>query len=861
MSWERFFRRRYWDQERARELDAYLEEETAEDVARGMSPEEARYAARRKLGNTTLIREDIYRMNSLGWLETLWQDLRYAVRMLRKNPGFTMVAVLTLALGIGATTAIFSVVYAVLLRPLPFKDPGRLVMVWETWDKRGEDRVVVAPANYADWKDQSKTLERMTAIWWFGSTITINGEPTDIRSVRVSSDFFEALGVWPARGRAFSAEEQTHDGFRVAILSDSLWRKLGGDPALVGKTVQLDRKPYTVIGIMPPGFNFPSEDDAWFPLPNDTVVGQRRGDHFLRVIGKLKAGSSIASAQREMDTIAARLRQAYPKENGSIGLGANVISLQEQTVGEARRALLMLLAAVGCLLLIACANTANLMLARVAARQREFALRLALGAGRWRVIRYVLAESTLLAAAGAGLGVAWAYLGVRAFVAFDPVKLPRIQEVAVNPGMLLFTLLVAVSTGVLCGLAPGLWSSRPDLNKSLKDASENLSGRPSPTLARSALAVIQITLSMVLLTGGGLLLRSFIERVSVPLGFQPDGVLAVELPWSINSQIDGLLERLRALPGVESAGAAASFPYGGPNTSAPIEIEGRPLTAAAEELDAGMTPVTPDYLRAVGMTLRAGRFIAASDTATAPRVAVINEALAHRYFPGQDPIGKQFRFWGNPWYTVVGIAGNVKGFGVDGEPMPNVYLSRLQADWGNPVYVMIRTAVPPASIARVVREEIRSWNKSVVIGTLTPIQDLLAESVTVPHFYMVLVLAFGALALTLAAVGLYGLLNYSVARRTHEIGVRMALGAERGDVLEMILRQGFTLILTGVGLGLAAAWASVRAIESMLFRVHPRDAATFGSACLVLIIVGLLACYLPARRATKVDPMVALRHE
>jgi putative ABC transport system permease protein len=356
------------------------------------------------------------------------------------------------------------------------------------------------------------------------------------------------------------------------------------------------------------------------------------------------------------------------------------------------------------------------------------------------------------------------------------------------------------------------------------------------------------------------LLRSFIQRVSVPLGFRPDGVLAVELPWAINPRIDEVLERLRALPGVQSAGAATSFPNEPPGSWGPVEIEGRPM-AAGEEPDAGETLVTPDYFRAAGMTLREGRFIAPTDTATAPPVAVINEVLAHRCFPGQDPIGKRIRRGSNTWYTVVGIVGNMKGFGVDGDPMPNIYFSRLQDDWGNPVYVLIRTAVPPSNMAEVVRKQIRAWNKNFAINKLAPVEDLLADSVTVPRFYMLLVLAFAALAITLAAVGLYGLLNYSVAHRTHEIGVRMALGAESGDVLEMILRQGLTLILVGVVLGLAGAWAATRALESMLFQVHARDAATFGGACLVLIAVGLLACYIPARRATKVDPMVALRYE
>jgi putative ABC transport system permease protein len=831
--------------------------ETDENVARGMSPEEARYAARRKLGNTTLIREEIYHMNTLEWVESFWQDLRIAVRKLMKTPSFTLVAVLTLASGIGANTAIFSVVYAVLLRPLPFKDPARLVMLWETSEFWREKRSVVAAANFGDWKEQSRTVEHMTALWWSGSTITLNGEPTDIPAVRVTSDFFDALGVMPARGRPFSSEEQRHDGFRVAIISDSLWRRLGGDSNLIGKAVELNREPYTVVGIMPPGFNFPSNDDAWFPLPPD-VLGTTRSDHSLRVFGKLKPGVSVAQAQTEMDTIAARLRQAYPKDNE--GIGVNVVSVQEQTVGEVRHALYVLLAAVSCLLLIACANVANLMLARATTRQREFALRRAMGASRARLIRYVLGESFLLALAGGGLGTVWAYFGVRAFVVLDPVKLPRIQEVAVNPSMLLFTFLVSVCTGILFGLAPALRSATLDLNEELKEGSERQYGRPSRLRGRSALAVAQVALSVVLLAGAGLLLRSFIRRVSVPLGFRPEGVLAVDLPWLINPQVDQLLDRLRALPGVQSAGAATQFPNEPPNSWGPMEVEGQPA-ADGRGPDAGRSAVTPDYFRAAGMTLREGRLIAPSDTATAPVVAVVNEALVRRCFPGQDPLGKHIRRGSQYWYTIVGVVGNTKGFSVDGDPMPNIYLSRAQEGQGNPVNVVIRTAVPPASVAGAVRKEIRSWNKNIVISRLAPIEDLLSDSVTVPRFYMLLVLAFAALALTLAAVGVYGLLNYSVGSRTHEIGVRMALGAERGDVLEMILRQGLALIMIGVVLGLAGAWASTRALESMLFQVHARDAVTFIGACLVLIVVGLVACYLPARRATKVDPMVALRYE
>jgi putative ABC transport system permease protein len=791
-------------------------------------------------------------------MSTLLQDLRFGLRTLAKNPGFTVAATITLALSIGANTAIFSVVYAVLIRPLPFKEPGRLVMLWQTSAEQRENRIVVSPANFADWKQQSSSLEDMTAIKRDSGVITIDGEPTEIHAVQVTSDFFDAVGVRPVRGRAFSSEEQAHSGFRVAILSDSLWRRLGGDPALVGKTAELNRKPHTVIGIMPPGFSFPSDDEAWFPLPQGEVVGKGRGNRSLRVIARLKPGTNVAQAQSEMDTIAARLRQEYPVENN--GVGVNIVSLQEQTVGEVRRGLLVLLAAVGCLLLIACANVANLMLARATVHRREFALRVALGASRWDVMRYLMTESILLALAGGVLGVAGAYWGVRAFVAFDPIKLPRIQEISVDPSMLLFTLLVAASTGALFGLAPALRSSRPDLDETLKQGSERLGSAPSRATGHSVLAIVQVALSMLLLTSAGLLVRSFIHRVTVPLGFRPDGLLAVELPLSIMPRLDELLDRLRALPGVQSAGAAASFPNDPPGTSAPIEVEGAPA-ARGGDVYAGKTPVTPDYFHTAGMTLREGRFISRSDTATAPPVAVINEALLHRLLQEQDPIGRRIRYRGDTWYNVVGVVGSVKGFGVEGDPMPNVYFSRLQIGWFNGVNVLIRSAVPPSSMAGAVRKEIRSWNKNVMIWTLAPVEDLLSESVAVPRFYMLLVLAFAALALTLAAVGVYGLLNYSVAHRTHEIGVRMALGAERGDVLEMILREGFTLILTGVVLGLAGAWASTRVLERLLFQVGARDALTFGSACLVLIVVGLLACYIPARRATNVDPMVALRYE
>jgi putative ABC transport system permease protein len=609
---------------------------------------------------------------------------------------------------------------------------------------------------------------------------------------------------------------------------------------------------------MPRGFTFPSESELWFPsVPDESRLGQ----HELRVIGRLKVGVTVAQAQSEMQTIAARLRQARPKENE--GIDANVVPLLEQTVGEARRALLVLLGAVGCVLLIACANVANLLLVRVTGRRRELALRLALGAGRWRIARCLLTESVLLALAGGALGVAAAYWLVRAFVALDPIHLPRIHEVALDGGVLLYAVAAAIATGLLFGLAPALRGSRPDLGNWLKEGPGSAgAGEFGKNRARSLLAAAQIALTVMLLVGAGLLLRSFVMRVSVPLGFRPEGVLAVDLPYYANRHIDDLLERLRALPGVRAAGAATAFPQDSAGTSCGgcLEIEGGPQDPSNLRIT-GLMVATADFFRAAGMTIRRGRFFTAADGAKAPKVAVINEALARRDFPDQDPIGRRVR-WGDPvWFTVIGVAGNVKGFGVAGDPMPAVYFPNGQASWGNGVEVLVRTATPPLSLAGAVRKEIRAWNKRMIFGKVETVENMLAESVVVPRFYMMLVAGFAVLAMVVSAVGVYGTVNYSVARRTHEIGIRMALGAKRGDVLAMILGQGLGLTAAGVALGLAGAWVVTRELETLLFGVRPTDGVAFACGSGVLALAILLACYIPARRATRVDPLEALRHE
>ncbi len=858
MDWLGELWRRLLFQLRRRQFDRDLEEEMRFHLDMKAS-ESGAAAARKKFGNVALLQEDS--RHAWGWagVEAWAADLRYAVRALRKNPGFTAVALLTLALGIGASTAVFSVVNAVLLRPLPFREPDRLMMVWETREKRGEDRVVVSYENFRDWKEQSRSFERLAAFVGDQVRTLAGDEPVWILGSRVSGGFFTALGVQPMLGRTFVPEEERMSAPPVTVLSYGFWQRLGGDRKLVGKTVRFDREVFTVVGIMPRGFAFPTGSELWFPFAPDDP--RNDNGHYLRVIGRLKAGVSVAQARSEMQTIAARLQQAHPKENE--GTGANIVPLLEQTVGEARRALLVLMGAVGCVLLIACANVANLLLVRLTGRRRELALRLALGAGRWRVARCVLVESVLLALAGGALGVAAAYWLVRAFVELDPIHLPRVDEVAVNGGVLLYALAAAIATGVLFGLAPALRASRPELGNWLKEGPGAPGvGEFGKNRGRSLLATTQIALAVILLVGAGLLLRSFMMRVSVPLGFRPQGVLGVELPWSENRHIDELLERLRALPGVQAAGAATAFPQDPAGTScdACFEIEGRPLEQSKSR-DTGYMAATANFFRAAGMTIRQGRFFTAADGAEAPKVAVINEALARRDFRNQDPIGRPVRWSGKDWHTVIGVAGNVKGFGVAGDPMPAVYFPNRQADWGNGVQVLLRTAVPPMSLAATVRKELRSWNKQMTIGKLDTVENMLTESVVVPRFYMLLVAAFATLAMVVSAVGVYGTVNYSVARRTHEIGIRMALGAERGDVLAMVLGQVLGLTAVGVALGLAGAWVSTRVLETFLFGVRPTDGVAFAYGSGVLVLAVLVACYLPARRATRVNPLEALRHE
>ncbi len=804
-------------------------------------------------------------------LETLWQDIRYGARMLLKHPGFTLIAVLTLALGIGANTAIFSVVNAVLIRALPYRDADRIVTLWQRNNQSGAKENGASPANFFDWQNRSQAFTEMSAAEPYSLNLTGQDEPEAFRAWLVTAGFFQILGVGALHGRTFAQEEYQAGNERVVIISYGLWRRrFGADPNLIGQTLRLNGQQYTVLGVMPPEFQFPTGREMWAPriaTERDKVI---RGSGYLPVIGRLKPGVTLAQAQQEMDGVAAQLGQEHPQANRELGVA--VVPLPEQLTGQVRPALLVLFGAVGMLLLIACANVASLLLARAAEREREFAVRAALGARRGRLARQLLTESLLLALLGGLAGILLAGWASSAILSLSLGDLPRAGEVRIDGRVLAFAVAISVLTALIFGLAPALRFSRPDLNRSLKEGGRGATGFVRQRL-RQALAVSEIALALVLLVGAGLLVRSFARLLQVNPGFSTDKALALEVHiWGVARTpeqraafFEQTLDRIAALPGVRAAGAVTALPFhdNAIDPAVTFTIEGRPSPLPGQEPTAYLTVASADYFNVLGIPLRRGRFFSRFDRQGAAPVALISETLARRYWPAEDPVGRKItaRLFGQPINCeIIGVVGDLLHTGLDSDPRPELFRPHLQSPYGSMTYV-VGAATDPLTLLPAVKQEIWAVNKNLPFASTATVEQLVSRTLDARRFTLALLGSFAALALLLAGVGLYGLISFTTRQRTHEIGVRMALGARARDITRLVVREGLLLTLSGVAIGGAGAWALTRLMQTLLFGVSATDPLTFVVVALLLSMVALLACWIPARRATKVDPMVALRIE
>lgn len=877
MYWLRFIRLRLKgllrkeqvEEEMDAELRFHLMMRAQENIRSGMTPERAMRDARRRFGSLERVKDAAREINGGGMLGTLLQDARYGVRMMMKSPVFTLIAVLTLAAGVGANTAIFSVVNAVLLKSLPYHNSHRFVLVSGADQSAGPG--VISPTEAQDFAAQLATLEDFAAAQSQSINLTGGDRPERVRGAFVTDNFFDVFKILPTSGRTFARGEDQPGAERVVVVNEGFWRRrLNSDRELADRKVILNGEPYSVIGVVPDSFRHPldNEVEVWTTVQRFPSYAARRDARFLFGIGHLKPGVTTAQAQVEADTVAARMALDYPNE--SAGRGAKVELLEELTVRNIRPILLALFAAVGCILLIACSNLANLTLARGTARQKEFALRSALGAGRWRLARQLLTETTLLALLGGGIGLLLARWGTDLLLAANPGVLPR-GEVQLDATVLLFTLGASVLTGFLFGLAPAWQMSRQDLHTTLKEGGRSGGDGAGALRARSVFVVVQMALALVLLVGGALFIKSFYRLLQVDPGFKPENLLTLEyrLPrnkygespaqWEVHRQV---VEQLMAVPGVQSAALIRGLPLTGNSASVRISLPDRETPPKGQEPQVQFNTATPDYFATMGIPFVQGRLFNDGDRLDTPAVLIINQTTARRFWPGQDPIGKQIKFVGGDGTpgTVVGIVGDAKHDWLSEEQRPQIYDCYSQ-DPGLFATVVVRTKVEPMSLSQAVREAVWKVDKEQPVWKVRTVESLMAYNVADKRFLMLLMVVFAALALTITAIGLYGVVNYTVGRRTHEIGIRMALGARAGDVLKLVVSQGMRLAMTGVGVGLIASFALTRFIQSLLFGISATDALTFTSVSALLGGVALLACYIPARRATKVNPLIALRHE
>jgi predicted permease len=846
------------------ELRIHVEMETEINIKRGMPPDEARAVALKSFGDLGRNTERGYDIRGGGWLEELWQDLRYGARRLLNSPGFTATVLFTLALGIGANITIFSVVNAVLLRPLPYPEAGRLVYLWSEAPMQNIRERASAYANFSEWRSQNKSFEDLAVFDPTVVTLTGAAEPEQVMSIRASANLFSLLGVTPLLGRTFTADDEQQK-LRVVVLSHGLWRRrFGASPGILGQTVEIDGVSSQVIGVMPESFLPGRENRIWEPhtlFPDWEAQKTQRGTGSWQVVGRLKPQVSLAQAQAEMNTIAQRLEQAYPDANK--GLGVNLVPFQLQFTGSnVRLALWMLFGAVVLVLLIACTNVANLMLARGIAREREMAIRMALGAGRMRLVRQLLTECSLLALLGGAVGLLMAVWGIRAVLSFSPANLPRLDGVAIDAKALAFTTIVSLLTGLLFGLAPALKISQTQPGAALK-AGRSASG--------GLLVIAEFGLAVLLLTGAGLLLRSFSKLQAVDPGFDPSRVLSMQLTPERNSAADQwrvfygqVSERIAALPGVEAIGLTSEIVISG-NPDGLITVEGAATeVAATARIPFRRDVISEGLFQTLRVPLRTGRFFNAQDNQGAVPVTIINETMARRFWPGEEALGKRFKLGAaqsdSPWLAVVGVVGDMRRQNLESQPIAQIFRPYLQSSERR-LILLIRITGEPTQLAPLVRNEIRAIDKTVLINGFSTLESLLARNVAQRRFQTWLLTLFSALALLLSAVGIYGLIHQSVALCTREIGTRMALGAQTRDVLRLVIGQGMRLALCGIGIGLLAAFGLTRVLTGLLFGVTATDPTTFVATPLLLLLVALLACYLPARQATKVDPLVALRHE